>query len=213
MNHSERYKRFTPEELLQKIEKMKKGRLKIYIGAALGVGKTFHMLRDAHDYKQKGIDIVIGVVETHSRLETEGEIKDIEIIPKKTLIYKGKELEELDVEAVLVRNPDVVIIDELAHNNVPDSKHKKRYEDIQELIDSGIHVWSAMNIQHLESVCDIVKNITGVQINERVPDIILKEADEVEIIDISLEALHERMKEGKVYHKDKIDQALNHFFR
>ncbi|MED4924446.1 KdpD-like non-kinase potassium sensor [Anoxybacillus geothermalis] len=211
MNH--KYRRMTPEEILKKIENMKKGRLKIYIGAAPGVGKTFHMLRDAHDVREKGIDIVIGIVETHGRAETEAEIKDLEIIPRKKIHYKGKEFAELDVDAVIRRNPDVVIVDELAHTNAPGSKNKKRYQDVQEILQAGIHVWTAMNIQHLESVHDIVEQVTGVQVNERVPDFMLREADEIEVIDITPEALRERIKEGKVYGKEKIDQALNHFFR
>ncbi|WP_339172524.1 KdpD-like non-kinase potassium sensor [Anoxybacillus sp. FSL W8-1294] len=213
MDNGRKYKRMSPEEILKKIEKMKKGRLKIYIGAAPGVGKTFHMLRDAHDLKAKGVDIVIGLVETHGRADTEAEIKDLEIIPKKTIHYKGREFQELDVEAIIKRNPDVVIIDELAHTNAPGSKNKKRYQDVQEILQAGIHVWTAMNIQHLESVRDIVQQVTGIQVNERVPDSILKEADEIEIIDVSPETLRERIKEGKVYSKEKIQQALNNFFR
>ncbi|BBW97795.1 KdpD-like non-kinase potassium sensor [Geobacillus icigianus] len=211
MNH--KYRRMTPEEILQNIEKIKKGRLKIYIGAAPGVGKTFHMLRDAHDVKEKGVDIVIGIVETHGRAETEAEIKDLEIIPRKRVHYKGKELTELDVDAVIRRNPDVVIVDELAHTNAPGSKNKKRYQDVQDILRAGIHVWTAMNIQHLESVHDIVEQVTDVRVNERVPDFMLREADEIEVIDITPEALRERIKEGKVYGKEKIEQALNHFFR
>ncbi|MGG3989784.1 KdpD-like non-kinase potassium sensor [Bacillus smithii] len=213
MDNEKKYKRMSPEEILEKIKKMKKGRLKIYIGAAPGVGKTFHMLRDAHDLKEKAVDIVIGLVETHGRADTEAEIKDLEIIPKKTIHYKGRKFQELDVEAIMKRNPDVVIIDELPHTNVPGSKNKKRYEDIQEILQAGIHVWTAMNIQHLESVQDIVQQVTGIQVNERVPDSVLKEADEIEIIDVSPETLRERIKEGKVYSEEKIQQALNHFFR
>ncbi|MFC7443055.1 KdpD-like non-kinase potassium sensor [Laceyella putida] len=207
------YKRLSPEEILAKIEKMKKGRLKIYIGAAPGVGKTFHMLRDAHELKEKGTDIVIGLVETHGRATTEAEIKNLEIIPKKKIIYKGKELWEMDLDAIIKRNPDVVIVDELAHTNVPGSKNKKRYQDVLEILDAGIHVWSAVNIQHLESLRDIVQQITGVQVNERVPDFMLSQADEVEVVDVTPETLRERIKEGKVYSKEKIQQALNHFFR
>lgn len=213
MENGKKYKRLSPEEILAKIEKMKKGRLKIYIGAAPGVGKTFHMLRDAHDLKSKGVDIVIGLVETHGRASTEAEIKDLEIIPKRIIHYKGRELQELDVEAIIARNPDVVIVDELAHTNVPGSKNKKRYEDIWDILEAGIHVWTSMNIQHLESVRDIVHQITGIQVNERVPDFVLREADEVEVVDVSPETLRERIQEGKVYSKEKIEQALNNFFR
>ncbi|TCP70721.1 KdpD-like non-kinase potassium sensor [Baia soyae] len=213
MQNDKEYKRLSPEEILQKIEKMKKGRLKIYIGAAPGVGKTFHMLRDAHDHKAKGVDIVVGLIETHGRATTAAEIKDLDIIAKQTIHYKGKELQELDVEAIIKRNPDVVIVDELAHTNVPGSKNKKRYEDIHEILEAGIHVWTAMNIQHLESVRDIVQQITGIQVNERVPDSMLREADEVEIVDVSPETLRDRIQEGNVYSKDKIQQSLNNFFR
>lgn len=212
-SNGKKYKRLRAEEILAKIEKMKKGRLKIYIGAAPGVGKTFHMLRDAHELRAKKIDIVIGLIETHGRASTKAEIKDLEIIPQKIMSYKGKELSELDVETIVARNPDVVIVDELAHTNVPGSKNKKRYEDIQDILAAGIHVWTAMNIQHLESVKDIVRHITGIQVNERVPDFILSQADEVEVIDVSPETLRERIEEGKVYSKEKIQQSLNHFFR
>jgi two-component system, OmpR family, sensor histidine kinase KdpD len=170
-------------------------------------------LRNAHDLKEKGIDIVIGLVETHGRKTTEEEIKELEIIPKKKIIYKGKELWEMDLDAIIERNPDIVIVDELAHTNVPGSKNKKRYQDVLEILDAGIHVWTAVNIQHLESLRDIVQQITGVQVNERVPDFMLSQADEVEVIDVTPETLRERIKEGKVYSKDKIQQALNHFFR
>lgn len=207
------YSRLTPEEILEKIESMQKGRLKIYIGAAPGVGKTFHMLKDAHELRGKGIDVVIGLIEPHGRETTKAEIGDLESVPKKTILYKGKGFQELDVNGVISRNPDVVLIDELAHTNVPGVKNKKRYEDVREILQAGIHVWTAVNIQHFESVRDIVKQITGIQVNERVPDSILREADEVEVIDVSPETLRNRIKEGKVYGKDKIEQALNHFFR
>ncbi|WP_168188622.1 KdpD-like non-kinase potassium sensor [Thermoflavimicrobium daqui] len=213
IQNGKKYKRLTPEEILVKIEKMKKGRLKIYIGAAPGVGKTFQMLRDAYDLKEKGIDVVIGLIETHGRKATAAEIKDLEMIPQKNMNYKGRELQELDVGAIIKRNPDLVIVDELAHTNVPGSKNKKRYQDIQEILDAGIHVWTAMNIQHLESVRDIIKQVTGVKVNERVPDVVLSEADEVEIIDVTPETLRERIKDGKIYSKEKVQQALNHFFR
>jgi two-component system sensor histidine kinase KdpD len=206
-------KRLSPEEILAMVKKRQNGRLKIYIGAAPGVGKTFHMLRDAHDLKAKNVDIVIGLIETHGRTSTAAEIKNLEIIPKKTSHYKGRELQELDVESIINRNPDVVIVDELAHTNVPGSKNKKRYEDINELLEAGVDVWTAVNIQHLESVRDIVERITGIQVNERVPDVVLREADEVEVIDISPETLRDRIQEGKIYSKDKVQQSLNHFFR
>lgn len=203
----------TPEEILQKVKQSEQGRLKIYIGAAAGVGKTLNMLRDAHEFRSKGIDIVIGLIESHGRMKTEAEIKDLEIIPLKTITYKNRELKELNVEAIIERKPEIVIVDELAHTNVPGSKNKKRYDDIMELLKQGINVWTAMNIQHLESVKDIVWQITGVQVNERVPDAVLSFANELEIIDVSPETIRERISEGNVYSKDKIQTALNNFFR
>jgi two-component system sensor histidine kinase KdpD len=205
-------KRKTPEEFLQDIYQNEKGKLKLFVGAAPGVGKSYRILLEAHDLKKQGVDIVIGLIETHGRIETAERIKDLEIIPKKIVEYKDKKLEELNVEKIIERLPDVVIIDELAHTNVPGSKNKKRYMDVEEILNAGINVVSAVNIQHIESVHDIVQHITGVAVRERIPDRILDIAHEVILIDVSPEMLRQRLKEGKIYAQEKIDQALNNFF-
>lgn len=205
-------KRKTPEEFLQEIYQDEKGKLKLFVGAAPGVGKSYRILLEAHDFKKQGVDIVIGLIETHGRKETAERIKDLEIIPKKIIEYKDKKLEELNIEKIIERRPDVVIIDELAHTNVPGSKNKKRYMDVEEILDAGINVVSAVNIQHIESVHDIVQHITGVAVRERIPDRILDIAHEVILIDVTPEMLRQRLIEGKIYAQEKIDQALNNFF-
>ncbi|ANC76412.1 histidine kinase [Fictibacillus phosphorivorans] len=205
-------KRKTPEEFLQEIYQDEKGKLKLFVGAAPGVGKSYRILLEAHDIKKQGVDIVIGLIETHGRKETADRIKNLEIIPKKIIEYKDKKLEELNVEMIIERRPDVVIIDELAHTNVPGSKNKKRYMDVEEILDAGINVVSAVNIQHIESVHDIVQHITGVAVRERIPDRILEIAHEVILIDVTPEMLRQRLIEGKIYAQEKIDQALNNFF-
>jgi two-component system, OmpR family, sensor histidine kinase KdpD len=206
------YKRKTPEEFLQEIYQNEKGKLKLFVGAAPGVGKSYRILLEAHDLKKQGVDIVIGLIETHGRKETADRIRDLEIVPKKIIEYKDKKLEELDVGEIIKRRPDVVIIDELAHTNVPGSKNKKRYMDVEEILTAGINVVSAVNIQHIESVHDIVQHITGVAVRERIPDRILDIAHEVILIDVSPEMLRQRLIEGKIYAPEKIDQALNNFF-
>lgn len=205
-------KRKTPEEFLQEIYQDEMGKLKLFVGAAPGVGKSYRILLEAHDLKKQGVDIVIGLIETHGRKETAERIKDLEIIPKKIIEYKDKKLEELNIEKIIERRPDVVIIDELAHTNVPGSKNKKRYMDVEEILDAGINVVSAVNIQHIESVHDIVQHITGVAVRERIPDRILDIAHEVILIDVTPEMLRQRLIEGKIYAQEKIDQALNNFF-
>ncbi|WP_088015016.1 universal stress protein [Gottfriedia acidiceleris] len=207
------YRRLTPQELTNEINKIKRGSLKVYIGAAPGVGKTYTMLREANELKKKGIDIVIGLLETHGRKETIEKIGELEIVPRKKIAYKGTTLEEMDTEAVIKRNPEVVLIDELAHTNVPGSKFFKRYEDVEEILSAGISVISTMNIQHIESLNDSVEQITGVRVRETVPDHILRDADEIELIDISPKALRERMREGRIYAPIKIEQSLNNFFK
>lgn len=192
---------------------MNRGTLKVYIGAAPGVGKTYTMLREANELKKKGIDIVIGLLETHGRKETIEQIGSLEMIPRKKISYKGTTLEEMDTEAIIGLKPEVVLVDELAHTNVPGSKYRKRYEDVESILASGISVISTMNIQHLESLNDSVEQITGVRVRETVPDHILQKADEIELIDISPKALQERMKEGRIYSAEKIDKALNNFFK
>lgn len=203
----------SPDQFLKEIENAKKGRLKLYIGAAPGVGKTYEMLRDAHELKETNIDVVIGLVETYGRKGTAEQIKNLESIPLKEVHYKGVVLKELDLEAIISRKPQVVIVDELAHTNVPTSKNNKRYEDVVELINKGISVMTAVNIQHLESLNDYVNRMTGVKVRETIPDSMLEIADEVEVIDISIDALRDRLKKGKIYSEDKIETALNNFFR
>lgn len=203
----------SPDQFLKEIERADKGKLKIYIGAAPGVGKTYEMLRDAHEMRETGIDIVAGLVETYGRKGTIGQIGDLEIIPLKEINYKGVVLKEMDLEAILKRKPQVVIVDELAHTNIPTSKNKKRYEDVLEIINNGISVMTAVNIQHFESLNDYVNRMTGVKVRETVPDTIMDLADEVEVVDISIDALRERLKLGKIYSADKVETALNNFFR
>ncbi|WP_088042627.1 universal stress protein [Bacillus sp. EAC] len=207
------YRRLTPQELVSEINKIKRGSLKVYIGAAPGVGKTYTMLREANEIRKNGIDIVIGLLETHGRKETIEKIGDLEIVPRKKISYKGTTLEEMDSDAIIKRNPEVVLIDELAHTNVTESKFHKRYEDVEEILKAGISVISTMNIQHIESLNDSVEQITGVRVRETVPDHILRNADEVELIDISPKALRERMREGRIYAPIKIEQSLTNFFK
>lgn len=207
------YHRLSNQEVEEHIEKIRRGQLKVYIGAAPGVGKTYTMLREANELKRKGIDVVIGLLETHGRKETEEQIGSLEMIPRKKIQYKNVVLEEMDTEAIIKRNPEVVLVDELAHTNVPGSKNKKRYQDVEEILKSGISVISTMNVQHLESLNDSVEQITGVRVRETVPDHVLRMADEIELIDISPEALRQRMREGNIYAKEKVEQALNNFFK
>ncbi|MFB7142226.1 histidine kinase [Gottfriedia sp. NPDC056225] len=207
------YRRLSPHELAQKIYKIKRGTLKVYIGAAPGVGKTYTMLREGNELKKKGIDIIIGLLETHGRKETLEKVGDLDIIPRKVIPYKGTTLEEMDTEAIIQRNPEVVLIDELAHTNVPESKFNKRHMDVEEILAAGISVISTMNIQHVESLNDSVEQITGVRVRETVPDNVLRDANEIELIDISPKALRDRMKEGRIYAPLKIEQSLNNFFK
>lgn len=207
------YRRKTPEEILQEIEQLKRGKLKVYIGSAPGVGKSYRLLQEAHELKAEGIDVVIGLIETHNRKETADLIRDLEILPKKKVSYKGKLLEEMDTQAIIKRAPDVVIVDELAHTNVPTSKYEKRYMDVEEILQVGINVISAVNIQHMESLHDIVEQITGIKVRERIPDHVLHQmATEVILVDVTPEILRKRLSEGKIYDKSKIEQALTNFF-
>ncbi|CAH0158932.1 Sensor protein KdpD [Peribacillus sp. Bi96] len=207
------YHRLTADELHEKVEGVKRGTFKIYIGAAPGVGKTYTMLREANHLKENGLDVVIGLLETHGRKETASQVGNLEIVPRKLIPYKNVLLEEMDLDAIMIRNPEVVLIDELAHTNVPGIKNRKRYQDVMTILNSGISVISTMNIQHIESLNDSVKQITGVSVRETVPDSILQLADELELIDISPKALRQRMVEGDIYAKDKVEQSLSHFFK
>ncbi|TEA46245.1 sensor histidine kinase KdpD [Bacillus sp. BH2] len=206
------FQRRTPEEYLEYIRQQNRGKLKLYVGAAPGVGKSYKMLYDAREMKKDGMDIVIGLIETHGRKETEEAIADLEKVPLKEIQYKGKVFYELDVEGIIKRAPQVVVVDELAHSNVPRSKNKKRYMDVQELIDAGISVLSAFNIQHLESVHDIVAQITNVKVRERIPDFILQNANEIQLVDATPEVLRKRLIDGKIYKEEKIQQSLQNFF-
>lgn len=205
--------RLTEQEMEEKIQNIRRGKFKVYIGAAPGVGKTYTMLREGNDLLKKQIDVVIGLLETHGRAETLEQAGSLPMIPRSKTHYRGTELEEMDVPAILERNPEVVLIDELAHTNVPGSKNRKRYEDMLEIMDAGISIISTMNVQHLESLNDAVEQITGIRVRETVPDHILRLADEVQLIDVSPASLQQRMKEGKIYAADKIDQALSSFFK
>jgi len=205
--------RLTPEEALEIFNKQSKGILKIFLGYAPGVGKTFSMLNEANRRLKYGQDIVIGYLENHGREETEEQVGELEILPRRKILYNGVELEELDVTAVLNRKPKTVLIDELAHTNVPGSKNKKRYEDVLEIMESGINVISTMNIQHLESLNDVMFQITGIKVNETIPDKILQKADEVVVVDLTPDALQNRLRRGNVYSMEKVPQALKNFFR
>lgn len=204
-----------PDALLKEIEKedVQKGRLKIFLGYAPGVGKTFAMLNDAHVLKKRGIDVVVGIVETHKRVETEALLADLETIPRKMIDYKGISIGEMDLDAVLVRRPAVILVDELAHTNVEGSRHPKRYQDIEELLENGIDVHTTVNIQHFESMNDAVARITGVRMLETLPDTFFDRADEVQVIDIPWEELIQRLKEGKVYIPEQALHAIDNFFQ
>ena len=188
-------------------------KLRIYIGAAPGVGKTFDMLNDAHRLREQGQDVVIGLVETHGRKETEARIRDLEIVPLRVIPYRSVELKEMDVEAILARHPHTVVVDELAHTNVPGSKNRKRYEDVMDLLDAGINVLTAVNIQHLETLNDAVGRSANTVIRETVPDSVLKRADEVVNVDVTVDELRTRLRQGKIYAAEKVEQSLANFFR
>jgi two-component system, OmpR family, sensor histidine kinase KdpD len=204
-----------PDALLKEVqrEEEKRGRLKIFLGYAPGVGKTYTMLNEAHVLKNRGEDVVVGVVETHSRIETEELLKGLEVIPRRRVEYQGIFLEELDLDAILTRRPAVVLVDELAHTNAPGSRHPKRHQDIEELLDSSIDVYTTVNIQHFESLNDVLEKITGIRMQETLPDTFLDRADEVQVIDIPLEELFERLKEGKVYIPRQAERAMENFFQ
>lgn len=201
------------DALLARITEGTRARLRIYVGAAPGVGKTYEMLRDAHALRARGLDVVVGFVEPHGRQGTVEQLKDLEVIPRRQLVYGGVTLEEMDIDAILARKPEVCLVDELAHTNAPGSRHAKRYEDVLELLDAGIHVMTAVNIQHLETLNDAVQRATGVRVRETVPDTVLDRADEVINVDVTVEELRNRLREGKIYRPEKIEQALSNFFR
>ena len=203
----------TGEQVLAKIQTEQRARLRIYVGAAPGVGKTYSMIEDAHALRREGFDVVIGYVETHGRAETEAKIGDLEVVPRRKIDYRGVTLEEMDVDAILARKPALCMIDELAHTNAPGSRHAKRYQDVLEVLDAGIGVMTAVNIQHLETLNDAVGRVSGVRVRETVPDTFLDRADEVVNVDVTVEELRTRLRQGKIYKPEKVEQALTNFFR
>ncbi|MGH7834524.1 MAG: histidine kinase [Candidatus Binatia bacterium] len=202
-----------PEDFLELVERAKRGRLKVYIGSAAGVGKTYQMLEEAHALKKRGVDVVLGFIEPHGRAETIALIEGLEVIARKQVEYRGIVVEEMDLDAVLQRRPQVAVVDELAHTNAPFCLNKKRYQDVLELLDAGINVIGALNIQHLESLNDVVKQVTGVLVRETIPDSFLKRADQVVDIDLAVEDLLDRLRAGNIYAPDKVSWALDHFFK
>ncbi len=203
----------TPEHFLELIRRSKRGKFKIYIGMSAGVGKTYRMLQEAHVLLRNRVDIQIGYIETHNRKETHDLLDGLPVIPRRKLFYKGKELDEMDVQAILNIHPEIVVVDELAHSNIEGSKNEKRWQDVMEILEAGINVISAVNIQHIESLNNEIKEITGIEVTERIPDKVLHTADEVVNIDLTADELITRLKEGKIYDKSKIETALQNFFK
>jgi two-component system sensor histidine kinase KdpD len=201
------------ESVLARVREEGRARLRVYIGAAPGVGKSYRMLEDAHELKRQGVDVVVGFIEPHGRADTQALVGDLEQVPLRDLEYRGVTLREMDVEAVKARRPKVAVVDELAHTNAPGSTHQKRYEDVLDLLGAGINVITAVNIQHIESLNDAIVSTTGVRVRETIPDWVLKRADEVVNVDVSIETLRERLRQGKIYDAQKIEQALANFFR
>jgi two-component system, OmpR family, sensor histidine kinase KdpD len=201
------------EEFLALVRQGKRGRLKLYIGFAAGVGKTYRMLEEAHALRERGVDVVVGFVEPHGRAETASLVEGLEVVPRRVIEYRGVKVEEMDLDAILARKPEVAIVDELAHTNAPDSRNRKRWEDVEELIAAGINVIGAFNVQHLESLNDLVARATGVRVRETIPDAWLKTADQVVNLDLAVEDLEERLRSGKIYAADKVPQALERFFQ
>jgi two-component system sensor histidine kinase KdpD len=203
----------SPDQLLERLKHDRRPRLRVYIGAAPGVGKTYTMLEDARALKAEGVDVVAGLIETYGRPDTDRQIGDLEVIPRARVPYKDVVLEEMDVGALLARRPQIALVDELAHSNVPGSAHEKRYQDVLQLLDAGISVMTAVNIQHLETLNDFVSRITGVRVRETVPDTFLDRADEIVNVDVTVEELRARLRQGKIYRPEKVEQALSNFFR
>lgn len=200
-------------DFIELVKKSRRGKFKIYIGMSAGVGKTYRMLQEAHSLIRNGIDLQIGYIETHNRAETHALLAGLPMIPKRKVFYKGKELEEMDLQAILNRHPEVVVVDELAHTNIEGSKNSKRWQDVLDILEAGISVISAVNIQHLESINEEVEAITGVAISERIPDKVLELTDEIVNIDLTADELIDRLKEGKIYDKSKVNLALQNFFQ
>jgi len=205
--------RLSAESLLARQQQTAHARLRVYLGAAPGVGKTYQMLEEAHLLKSQGVDIVIGLIEPHGRVDTETLVGELDRVPLRHIIYRGVTLEEMDTEAIIARKPAVVLVDELAHTNVPGSRNRKRFEDVLEILDAGIPVITAFNVQHIESLNDAIARITGVRVRETIPDYFLRRADEVVNVDVSVDTLRTRLRQGKIYSVEKIQQALANFFR
>ncbi len=210
-------RRPTPEELLERVNREerrnKRGRLKVFMGFAAGVGKTFEMLNEANRRKQRGQDVVIGYVETHGRTGTVEQLGDLEVIPRQKIKYRDSEFEEMNTDAIIARRPAWVLVDELAHTNVPGSQREKRWQDVEAILDAGINVETTLNVQHLESLNDVVFDITGVKVRETVPDRVIKDADEIKMVDITPRALIHRLERGDIYKPDRVPNALQNWFR
>src|SRR5262245_41248382 len=206
-----------PEALLARVKeeeaRARRGKLKVFFGAAAGVGKTYAMLEAAREQKADGVDVVVGYVETHGRAETDALLGGLDILPARMVDYRGTSLRELDLDAALARHPALILVDELAHTNAPGSRHAKRWQDVQELLDAGIDVYTTLNVQHLESLNDVVGKITGIVVRETVPNAVFEEADEVELVDLPPDELLQRLREGKVYMPEQAEEALANFFR
>ena len=209
----EEIKEQSVEHFLDLVKRSRRGKFKIYIGMSAGVGKTYRMLQEAHALQRNGIDVQIGYIETHNRAETHALLDGLKLIPRRKIFYKGKELEEMDPQQIMNRHPEVVIVDELAHSNIEGSKNSKRWQDVLDILESGISVISAVNIQHLESLNEEIESITGIAITERIPDKVLELADEIVNIDLTADELIDRLKDGKIYEKTKVERALQNFFR
>jgi len=201
-----------PEQFLALIRQQQRGRLKVYLGFAPGVGKTYEMLQEGHRLKKQGVAVVVGIIETHGRADTAALAEGLEQVPRRRLEYRGVVLDEMDLDAILLRRPTIALVDELAHTNAPGSKYAKRYQDVEELLAAGIHVITTLNIQHLESLYDLIAGFTGVKVKERVPDYVLHQADQIVTVDLSAEDLQERLRAGKVYPMERVERALGHFF-
>lgn len=201
------------KDFLDLVKRSRRGKFKVYIGMSAGVGKTYRMLQESHALLKNGIDLQIGYIETHNRLETNALLAGVPVIPRRKIFYKGKELEEMDVQGIINIHPEVVIVDELAHTNIEGSKNTKRWQDVVDILEAGISVISAVNIQHLESMNEEIEKITGIPITERIPDKILELADEIVNIDLTADELIDRLKAGKIYDESKISRALDNFFQ
>src|SRR5690242_19806711 len=209
-------KRPNPDALLKQVKaeeaRQLEGKLKVFFGANPGVGKTYAMLEAAHEQRRDGVDVVVGIVETHGRSETEALLPGLEVLSRRIVEYRGTELKEFDLDVALARRPSVILIDELAHTNAPGLRHAKRWQDVQELLKAGITVYTTVNVQHLESLNDVVAQITGVRVRETVPDSLIERADDVELIDLPPDDLLQRLKDGKVYVPEQIQHAIQNFF-